>query len=444
MTASRWLPAIVLVFLAAEWRRIAAISQWTPSPGLLQFSHPIGDLQTMPDNGDVRVLTINSGSSSLKFSLYRMGEAETRILAGNLERIGLPGGQFRVRDPDGKEVVNELHELPDHVAALKMLLAWLEQRFPGQPVGAVGHRVVHGGPNYSAPHVMTPELLSTLEDLVRLAPEHLPHALKAIEAIQAAHPKLTQVACFDTAFHRQMPEVAQRLPLPRSLWYEGVLRYGFHGLSYEFIMTKLREIGGEQVAGGRIVIAHLGNGASMAAVRGGKGVDTTMGLTPAGGLVMGTRSGDLDPGVLLYLLEEKGRSPATVNYLINQRSGLIGVSGASSDMRDLLAHEGADPNIAQAIELYCYQARKHLAALAAVLGGLDTLVFTAGVGANAPTIRQRICRGLEFMGVRIDEGRNQTNAPIVSPDDSAVTVRVMNTDEELMIARHTYTVLKAG
>jgi acetate kinase len=398
----------------------------------------------MPDNGDVRVLTINSGSSSLKFSLYRMGEAETRILAGSLERIGLPGGQFRVRDPDGKEFVNELHEFPDHGAALKLLMIWLEQRFPGQPIGAVGHRVVHGGPNYTEPHLTTPELLSTLEDLVRLAPEHLPHELKAIEAIQTAYPGLKQVACFDTAFHRQMPEVAQRLPLPRSLWYEGVLRYGFHGLSYEFIMTKLREIAGDQVANGRIVIAHLGNGASMAAVRAGKGVDTTMGLTPAGGLVMGTRSGDLDPGVLLYLLEEKGRSPATVNYLINQRSGLIGVSGASSDMRDLLAHEAADPNIAQAIELYCYQARKHLAALTAVLGGLDTLVFTAGVGANAPTIRRRICQGLDFMGIRIDETRNQSGAPIVSPDDSSVTVRVMNTDEELMIARHTYKVLKTA
>ena len=212
-----------------------------------------------------------------------------------------------------------------------------------------------------------------------------------------------------------MPEVAQRFPLPRSLWYEGVLRYGFHGLSYEFIMANLREVAGDEAANGRVIVAHLGNGASMAAVRSGHGIDTTMGLTPTGGLVMGTRSGDLDPGVLLYLLEEKGRSPATVNYLVNQRSGLIGVSGASSDMRDLLAREAADPHVAQAIEMYCYQARKHLAAMAATLGGLDTLIFTAGVGANAPVIRQRICHGLEFMGVRLDPTRNECQRPDHQP-----------------------------
>jgi acetate kinase len=395
----------------------------------------------MPNDRDIRVLTINSGSSSLKFSLYTMGQAEARILSGSLERIGLSGGQFHARDPAGNELVNELHEFPDHSTALKMLLIWLEQRFPGQPIEAVGHRVVHGGPTYCEPHLTTPELLTTLEDLVRLAPEHLPHELKAIEAIQASYPGLKQVACFDTAFHRLMPEVAQRFPLPRSLWHEGVLRYGFHGLSYEFIMANLREVAGQQAAEGRIIIAHLGNGASMAAVRSGKGIDTTMGLTPAGGLIMGTRSGDLDPGVLLYLLEEKGRSPATVNYLVNQRSGLIGISGISSDMRDLLGREATEPNAAQAIEMYCYQARKHLAALAAALGGLDTLVFTAGVGANSPVIRQRICTGLEFMGVRLDAARNDAGAPIISPDGSPVTVRVMKTDEELMIARHTYRVL---
>jgi acetate kinase len=238
-----------------------------------------------------------------------------------------------------------------------------------------------------------------------------------------------------------MPEVAQRLPLPRSLWHEGVLRYGFHGLSYEYIMSNLREVAGPQAAGGRVIVAHLGNGASMAAVRGGKPIDTTMGLTPAGGLVMGTRSGDLDPGVLIYLLQEKGRSPETVNYLINQRSGLIGVSGASSDMRDLLNREAADPNIAQAIELYCYQARKHMAALASTLGGLDTLVFTAGVGANSPVIRQRICSGLDFMGIHLDAARNNSGEAVISPDGNPVTVRVMKTDEELMIARHTYRAL---
>ena len=240
-----------------------------------------------------------------------------------------------------------------------------------------------------------------------------------------------------------MPEVAQRFPLPRTLWHEGVLRYGFHGLSYEYIMSNLRTVAGAEAANGRVIVAHLGNGASMAAVQAGKGIDTTMGLTPAGGLVMGTRSGDLDPGVLLYLLQEKGRSPATVNYLVNRRSGLIGVSGSSSDMRDLLAHEAADPHAAEAVALYCYQAKKHLAAMAAALNGLDTLIFTAGVGENSPAIRQRICRGLEFMGIRLDLPRNEAGAPVISPDGNTVTVRVMKTDEELMIARHTYKVLKS-
>ena len=395
----------------------------------------------MAENGAIRVLTINSGSSSLKFSLYRMGPAETLVLSGSLERIGLRGGQFLIRDTDGKSLVDDRREFPDHDAALKTLLDWLEQRFPGQPVDAVGHRVVHGGPAYSEPHLVTAELLETLEGIVRLAPEHLPHELKAIDTIRRLYPSMKQVACFDTAFHRHMPEVAQRIPMPRSLWNEGVLRYGFHGLSYEYIISKLREVAGEGAANGRVLIAHLGNGASMAAVREGKGIDTTMGLTPAGGLMMGTRSGDLDPGSIVYLLMEKGRSPSTVDYLVNQRSGLIGVSGSSSDMRDLLNREAADPHAAQAVEMFCYQARKFVAAMATTLGGLDTFVFTAGVGTNAPEVRGRICTGLEFMGIHIDPARNEANAAIISTDQSPVTVRVMRTDEELTIARHTFKLL---
>jgi acetate kinase len=395
----------------------------------------------MPDNGALRVLTINSGSSSLKFSLYRMGETETRLLSGSLDRIGLRGGQFRIRDADGKTLIDENREFADHEPALRTLLDWLERQFPGRPVDAAGHRVVHGGATYTEPHIINPDLFASLEAIVRLAPEHLPHELKAIDTIRRLYPAMKQVACFDTAFHRHMPEVAQRIPLPRSLWDEGVLRYGFHGLSYEYIMTELRRVAGPAVADGRVLIAHLGNGASMAAVRSGIGIDTTMGLTPAGGLMMGTRSGDLDPGILLYLLQEKGRSPATVDYLVNQRSGLIGVSGSTSDMRDLLDRQAADPHIAQAVEMYCYQARKFVAAMASTLGGLDTFVFTAGVGANAPEIRRRICQGLEFMGIHVDPIRNEANAPVISPDASLVTVRVMKTDEESMIARHTYKLL---
>lgn len=232
--------------------------------------------------------------------------------------------------------------------------------------------------------------------------------------------------------------------MPRSMWQEGVRRYGFHGLSYEYILQNLEKVAGREAAAGRVIVAHLGNGASMAAIHGGVGVDTTMGLTPAGGLMMGTRSGDLDPGVILYLLLEKGRNPTTVDYLVNQRAGLIGVSGSTSDMRDLLEQEAHDQHAAQAIELYCYQAKKHLAALAAVLGGLDTLVFTAGIGEKAPAIRRRICDGLAFLGIQLDASRNEANAPIISRDGSPAVVRVMKTDEELMIARHTHNVLRSS
>ncbi len=388
-----------------------------------------------------RILTINSGSSSLKYSLYQMGQGETRALAGEIERIGLRGGVFRMRDGQGETLLEEHPELPDHEAALKILLGCLGKRFPDQRLDAVGHRVVHGGVKYCQPCLITPEVLIGLDEIVRLAPEHLPHELKAIRAVQQHYPGLPQVACFDTAFHRHMPELAQRYPLVRSLWHEGVRRYGFHGLSYEYIVENLRRVAGAEAADARVIVAHLGNGASMAAVRGGQGVDTTMGFTPAGGLMMGTRSGDLDPGVLVYLLVEKGRTPATVDYLVNQRSGLIGVSGSSSDVRDLLGREAEDPHAAEAIELYCYLARKHLGALAAVLGGLDTLVFTAGVGTYAPTIRARICRGMEFLGIRLDAERNAANAAVISAADSPATVRVMKTDEESIIARHTWKML---
>ena len=396
----------------------------------------------MSGNDAFRILTINSGSSSLKCALYDMGRTESLVLSGSMERIGLRGGCFHVRNAAGETLLEEHRDIPDHDAASKALLDWLQSYFPNQGLSAVGHRVVHGGTRYSQPHLITPDLLAALQETIRLAPDHLPHELKAIRAVQRHYPGLTQVVCFDTAFHRQMPELAQRYPLPRSLWHEGVLRYGFHGLSYEYICGKLREEAGAEAANGRVVIAHLGNGASMAAIQAGKCLDTTMGFTPAGGLMMGTRSGDLDPGVLLYLLEEKGRTPSTVDYLVNQRSGLVGVSGSSSDMRDLLSREATDLHAAQAVEMFCYQAKKFLAAMVAVLGGLDTLIFTAGIGASAPAIRQRICRGLEFMGIHLDSSRNEANAPVISSEGSPATVRAMKTDEELMIARHTDSILR--
>lgn len=389
----------------------------------------------------MRILTINSGSSSVKFGLYDMGGTERLVLSGSIQRIGLRAGGFRIADSRGKSLVDEHTELPDHQTALKRLFEWLEDHEPGQSLDAVGHRIVHGGPKYNQPHRITPALTAELQDLIQLAPDHLPHEIKAIQATNHSYPDLAQVACFDTAFHRHMPKLAQIYPLPRHYQHEGLERYGFHGLSYEYILQELRKEAGDQAADERVIIAHLGNGASMAAVRNGKSVDTTMGFTPAGGLVMSTRSGDLDPGVLIYLLEEKSLRASGLNDLVNQQSGLLGVSGISSDMKDLLDKEENDAHAREAVGLFCYQARKHLGALAAALGGLDTLIFTAGIGENAPTIRERICQDMSFLGIHIDPQRNAANARIISRENDPVTVRVMKTDEDLMIARHTYTLI---
>jgi acetate kinase len=385
----------------------------------------------------MRILTINSGSSSIKLSLYEMGPAERLLVSGNLERIGLRAGLFQVSDTHGKTIIDEHTDLPDHEAALKRLFDWLEQHEPGKNLDAVGHRVVHGGPKYNQPHRVTPALIADLKEMVPLAPDHLPHEIKAIRATSRSYPELVQVVCFDTAFHHHMPKLAQMVALPRHYQHAGMRRYGFHGLSYEYILQELRKEAGDDVADGRVIIAHLGNGASMAAVLDGISVDTTMGFTPAGGLVMSTRSGDLDPGVLVYLLEEKGLRPSGLNDLINQQSGLLGVSGISSDMRDLLNQEQNEPHAREAVDLFCYQASKNLGALAAVLGGVDSLIFTAGIGENSPVVRQRICQNLSFLGIQLDEERNTANAAIISPENSRVRVRVMKTNEDLMIARHT-------
>ena len=387
-----------------------------------------------------RIFTINTGSSSLKVALYEMGQEEMRLLSGEVERIGVPGSRLRLTDTHRATLLDQGGDLPDHGSALEAVLAWLRGHRPDLTFDAVGHRVVHGGSHYSEPHQVTPELIAILQGLVPLAPEHLPQAIQAIQAAARAHPDLPQVACFDTAFHRRMPRTAQMYPLPRHLGDAGVVRYGFHGLSYESIIHQLRAVAPEE-AEGRVIIAHLGNGARMAAVRGGISIDTTMGFTPAGGLMMGTRSGDLDPGVLVYLLVERGMSPALVNELVNRQSGLLGVSGVSADMRDLLARESADTSAAEAIALFCYQARKYLGALVAAQGGLDTLVFTGGIGEHAAAVRWRICEGLEFLGIRLEPRGNEAHTPVISRQGGAVTVRIMQTDEDLMIARHTKRVI---
>ena len=391
-----------------------------------------------------RILTINTGSSSLRADCYQVGRGETLVFSAEAERIGLPGTRLRIADANGTSLNEQQDDRLDHTAAVEAVFAWLRDHGAQRELDAVGHRVVHGGNRYSEPQPITPTLVQSIEELVPIDPDHLPQALAAMRFVSQTYPALLQVACFDTAFHRHMPQVAQAYALPRHLTDAGLARlarYGFHGLSYEYIMEQLRTEAAT-AADGRVIIAHLGNGASMAAVREGKSVDTTMGFTPTGGLVMSTRSGDLDPGVLLYLLQEQQLTPAALGELVNKRSGLLGVSGSSGDMRDLVTRQSSDADAAAAVELFCYQARKFLGALCTTLGGLDTLVFTAGIGEHQAEIRRRICDGLQFLGIVLDPDRNQAHAPIISRELSGVFVRVMHTDENRMIARHAAQLIK--
>jgi acetate kinase len=388
------------------------------------------------------ILTVNTGSSSLKAALYRMEGGEQSVLAVTVEGIGRSGSRMRIADASGSILLDRTDDLADHGAALQALLDWMKDDGYADRVRAVGHRIVHGGTTYNEPQPVTDDLIATLRELVPIDPTHLPQAIRAIEATRDAFPDTLQVACFDTAFHRRMPRVAQMYALPRRCEEMGILRYGFHGLSYEYIMGELRRID-PNAARGRVLIAHLGNGASMAAVRGGRGIDTTMGFTPTAGLVMGTRPGDLDPNIPLYLIESRHMSPKEVGRMINAQSGLLGVSDTSPDMHDLLATEATDPRAAEAVELFCYSARKFVGALVAALGGLDTLVFTGGIGEHAAPVRERICAHLGFLGIELEPGRNAGGTAIISHGGSRVVVRVMQTNEDLTIARHTIHVLEA-
>jgi acetate kinase len=390
-----------------------------------------------------RILTINAGSSSLKAALYDMDSVERLILAVEVERIGQSGSQMRIIDGDRVTLLDRTADLDDHETAVRTFLEWLQHHGPDLVPHAVGHRIVHGGPAHRTPRVLTADVLTDLHKLVAIDPDHLPQALAVIQVMNERYPEIPQLACFDTAFHRSMPRLAQMYPLPQALVEAGIMRYGFHGLSCEFIVQALEAIDARE-AQGRIIIAHLGNGASLSAVRDGVSVDTTMGFTPTGGIMMGTRSGDLDPGVLVTLLETQATTPAALNRLVNHEAGLLGVSGLSADMRDLLGKEANDPRAADAIALFCYVARRSVGALAAVLGGLDTLIFTAGIGEHAAPVRERICHGLEFLGLELDAERNDRHAPIISRDGSRIVVRVMKTDEDLMIARHVRRLLPAS
>jgi acetate kinase len=384
------------------------------------------------------VLTINGGSSSIRFAIYEAASRRLRF-AGKIDRIGERGTTLSVTVAAGKPPPVRRFVSRDHAAAADFLIGWLETQAVFASVQAVGHRVVHGM-HHTAPARITPQLLAELRRITPYDPDHLPAELALIEVIGRRHPPLPQVACFDTAFHRTMPDVAKRLPIPRRYAAKGVERYGFHGLSYAYLMEELRR-SDRAAARGRVILAHLGNGASLAAVRGGRSLDTSMGFTPAAGLVMSTRTGDLDPGLAYFLARTERMGAARFQRMVNHESGLLGVSGTSSDVRDLTAREKKDPRAAEALALFCYAAKKGLGAYAAVLGGVDTLVFAGGIGENAPQLRERICAGLGFLGLKLEAKRNAKNAPVISARGSRVKVRVIHTNEELMIARSVTRVL---
>ena len=360
------------------------------------------------------ILVINAGSSSLKFALFRADanrERPPRIAAGNFERLA------------------------KHADALPRLREMLSQH-PDVVVIALGHRIVHGGEKFSAPQILDDAVIDRLSALRALSPDHMPAALSLITALRAIHSDLPQVACFDTAFHHDLPLEAKMLPIPRRYFVEhGLQRYGFHGISYAYLLEELARVAGAQAAAGRVVLAHLGNGASMAAVRAGRSIDTTMALTPTAGLVMSSRSGDLDPGIAAYLARVENMSAERFSEMAHKESGLFGISEISGDVRDLLAKEESDPRAKEALAIFCYQARKWIGALAAALEGIDTLVFSGGIGEHAAPLRARICAGLGFLGVSIDESANAQSAAVISREASRVTVRVLHTDEEAQIAR---------
>jgi acetate kinase len=386
------------------------------------------------------LLTINGGSSSVKFALYQVGEPLQRVLYGQVDRIGMSGTNLTFTDSQGKCQPSINITANDHKSTVSFLMDWLGQQKGFELVRAVGHRVVHGM-KHTEPEVITRVLLDELHRISPYDPEHMPREIEMIEAFCQKYPNIPQIACFDTTFHVNMPRVAKLLPIPRRYEMKGLQRYGFHGLSYGYLVEELVRLGDPAATSGRVILAHLGNGASMAAVLDGHGIDTSMGFTPTAGLVMGTRSGDLDPGMVSYLARTEQITISQVNKMINQESGLLGVSETSSDMRDLLECEKDDVRAAEAVDLFCYQAKKWIGSFAAALGGLDTLVFAGGIGENSADVRARICRDLKFLGVELNDSLNAEGAAVISEKNSRINVRVIHTDEELMIARSVIRVL---
>lgn len=388
------------------------------------------------------ILTINGGSSTIKFAAYTMRSPPSCLLSGLIERIGQPDTVLRSTDPDGQPLERQSIDASDHRQAAVHLVQWLFKYVNRADIAGIGHRVVHGGIHLVDHQLVTADLIAELRRTQPLDLAHLPREIALIEALREQLPDVPQVACFDTAFHRDLPRVAQMLPIPRHYYEAGVRRFGFHGLSYSYLMAELERVAGADAADGRIILAHLGAGASMAAVHQRKPMDTTMAFTPTAGLVMATRPGDLDPGLLVYMMRVEKMTPEKADQFISHSCGLIGVSETSSDMRDLLDRRASDPRAADAVAVFCYQAKKWIGAYSAALGGLDTLVFAGGIGEHASAVRAEICEGLGFLGIRLDPNRNEVGAQVISIDGAPVAVRVMHTDEECIIAESVRRVLK--
>jgi acetate kinase len=398
------------------------------------------------------VLTFNGGSSSMRIAVYDAEDTTTKLLDGKIERIGAGDASMTVNElqQDGGDTQQRKYAKTtmalgsvDASSVAEFLMRWLGSHRLFASVSAVGHRVVHGM-QHATPERVTPELVKELKGIAHYDPEHLPREIAMIETVSRAYPDLPQVACFDTAFHRSMPREATLLPIPRRYASKGVQRYGFHGLSYTYLMAELARLGDPAATRGRVILAHLGNGASLAAVRDGKSIDTSMGFTPTAGLVMSSRCGDLDPGIVNFLASTDSMSAARFDRMVNHESGLLGISETSSDIRDLLAAEASDVRAAEAVTVFCYQVKKWIGAYAAALGGVDTLVFAGGIGENAATIRSRICAGLGFLGIELDEAGNASGAATISNVGGKVVVRVIRTDEESVIATSTLRVLGAS
>ena len=381
------------------------------------------------------IITINGGSSSIKFALYILDGAPKPLLNGAITGIGSTASTWSVSDSPVSAPVSQTLTPIDYPAAIAMLATWLQQRCANMTILAIGHRVVHGGPLYFEAETITPLLLDKLQEFSALDPEHLPYSLLLINALQHALPTIPHVACFDTAFHHDLPRVASILAIPRRLEAQGIRKYGFHGLSYAFLMEELARLAGHDVANKRVILAHLGSGASLAAVYQGKCVDTSMSFSPCAGIPMSTRSGDLDPSLMHYLSQTAGLTPEQFHAMVHFQSGLLGISETSADIRTLLALEDSDVRAKEAIEVFCYHIKKWIGSFTAILGGLDVLIFSGGIGEHQHAIRARITAGLAFLGLTLDEQANQDNAQIISSAQSHVMVRVIKTDEQAMIAR---------